>query len=328
MPEFRKDRIANRWVIIATERAERPIFREASDAAACPFCAGNEHMTPPEILRLRDKSDVSTPHNWSVRVVPNKYPALVPDGNATEITDESSAIHNGIGAHEVIIESPDHVTDMARLGQTQLEAILRAYRDRINELRADRRFRYILIYKNQGIEAAATLEHVHSQLIALPIIPTLVMEEINAAKNHHEANRRCVFCDAVRQETDRGERLVAENTRYLAICPFAPRFPYETWILPKQHSSSFERGTQKDDVDLAGILRDTLTRLNRSLNGPAFNYFIHSNPLDQKENDYYHWHMEIIPKLIQVGGFEWGSGSYINIVTPEQSARSLRAALP
>ena len=328
MPEFRKDPTLDRWVIIATERAERPIRREASDSAPCPFCAGNEHMTPPEVLLLRDKSDASSLPNWTVRVVPNKYPALVPDGNATEMADEGYAVHSGIGVHEVIIESPDHVTDMALLGQTQLEAILRAYRDRIIELRTDRRFRYILIYKNEGIEAGATLEHVHSQLIAMPMVPKLVLEEINAAKNYHEANRRCVFCDAARKETHGGERFVAENASYLVICPFAPRFPYETWILPKRHSSSFERGIQKDDFDLAVILRDTLTRLKRSLNGPAFNYFIHSNPLDQEENDYYHWHMEIIPKLIQIGGFEWGSGSYINIVTPEQSARSLRAALP
>jgi UDPglucose--hexose-1-phosphate uridylyltransferase len=157
--------------------------------------------------------------------------------------------------------------------------------------------------------------------------PRLVLEEIKAAKTYREANRRCFFCDAARKESNGGERLVAENARYLVICPFASRFPYETWILPKRHLSSFEHGSQKDDVDLARILSDTMIRLSRRLKGPPFNYFIHSNPLDQEENDYYHWHMEIIPKLIQVGGFEWGSGSYINIVTPEQSAQSLREAL-
>ena len=327
MPEFRKDPTVDRWVIIATERAKRPIRPEGSDAAQCPFCAGNESLTPPEILVLRDEGNPSSFPNWAVRVVPNKYPALVPEGSTTQITDENYEVHNGIGAHEVIVESPHHVTDMALLGEKQFEAILRAYRHRIMELRIDRRFRYILIYKNQGIEAGATLEHVHSQLIAMPMIPKLVLEENNAAKNYYEANRRCVFCDAIGKETHGGERFVIENARYLVMCPFAPRFPYETWILPKKHSSFFEHNTQQDDDDLAGILRETLIRLNR-LGSPAFNYFIHSNPLDQEENNYYHWHMEIIPKLIQVGGFEWGSGSYINTVTPEQSARSLRAALP
>ncbi len=300
---------------------------EASDTTLCPFCAGNEHMTPPESLLLRDNDPSSLP-NWTVRVVPNKYPALVSDGSATQMTDENYEVHSGIGVHEVIIESPYHITDMALLGEKQFKAVLRAYRHRILELRTDRRFRYILIYKNQGIEAGATREHVHSQLIAMPIVPKLALEEINAAKDYYEANRRCVFCDAIRKETDGGARFVIENARYLVICPFAPRFPYETWILPKQHSSFFEHNTQQDDDDLAGILRETLNRLSRSLSGPAFNYFIHSNPLDQEKSKCYHWHMEIIPKLIQVGGFEWGSGSYINTVTPEQSASSLRSALP
>ena len=327
MPEFRKDPTVDRWVIIATERAKRPVHREASDTALCPFCAGNESMTPPEVLVFRDNGVPSSLPNWTVRVVPNKYPALVPDGSGLETTSENYEARIGTGAHEVIIESPHHVTDVTLLSERQFGAVLRAYRSRIMELRTDKRFRYILIYKNQGTEAGATLEHVHSQLIAMPMIPKLILEEIETAKNYYQANRRCVFCDVIRQETA-GERFVTGNARYLVICPFAPRFPYETWILPKQHASLFERNTQPDDVDLAGVLRETLIRLNRSLGGPAFNYFIHSNPLDQGENNTYHWHMEIIPKLIQVGGFEWGSGSYINTVTPEQSARSLRAAIP
>ena len=327
MPEFRKDPTVDRWVIIATERAKRPVHREASDTALCPFCAGNESLTPPEVLVFRDQSDPSGLPNWTVRVVPNKYPALVPDGSRLETTSENYEARIGTGAHEVIIESPHHVTDVTLLSESQFGAVLRAYRSRIMELRTDKRFRYILIYKNQGTEAGATLEHVHSQLIAMPMIPKLILEEIETAKNYYQANRRCVFCDVIRQETA-GERFVSENARYLVICPFAPRFPYETWILPKQHASLFERSTQQDDVDLARILRETLIRLNRSLGSPAFNYFIHSNALDQGENNTYHWHIEIIPKLIQVGGFEWGSGSYINTVTPEQSARSLRAAIP
>ena len=327
MPEFRKDPTVDRWVIIATERAKRPIESEASYTALSPFCAGNESQTPPEVLVFRDQSDPSGLPNWTVRVVPNKYPALVPDGSRLETTGENYEARIGTGTHEVIIESPHHVTDVTLLSESQFGAVLRAYRSRIMELRTDKRFRYILIYKNQGTEAGATLEHVHSQLIAMPMIPKLILEEIETAKNYYQANRRCVFCDVIRQETA-GERFVSGNARYLVICPFAPRFPYETWILPKQHASLFERNTQPDDVDLAGILRETLIRLNRSLGGPAFNYFIHSNPLDQGENNAYHWHMEIIPKLIQVGGFEWGSGSYINTVTPEQSARSLRAAIP
>ena len=285
-------------------------------------------MTPPEVLVLGSESDLSSLPNWSVRVVPNKYPALVPDGSGLEIADKNFEARSGIGAHEVIIESPDHVSDVALLSERQFEIILRAYRHRIMELRTDRRFRYILIYKNQGIEAGATLEHVHSQLVAMPMIPKRILEEIKTAEDYYVANRRCVFCDILRKETKQRERVVIENARFLVICPFAPRFPYETWILPKKHSSFFEHNTQPDDIDLAQMLREILIRLKHSLGAPAFNYVIHSNPLDGNDNDYYHWHVEILPKTIRVGGFEWGSGSYINPVTPEQSARSLRAAMP
>jgi UDPglucose--hexose-1-phosphate uridylyltransferase len=332
MPELRKDPIANRWVIISPERSKRPLRKiatpEASDIAQCPFCAGNENMTPPEVLAFRDQSNPSSLLDWTVRVVPNKYPALVPDESGVAIADENYQTHDGIGAHEVIIESPRHVMDVALLNVTQIAAVLRAYRHRIMELRTDSRFRYILIYKNQGIEAGATLEHVHSQLIAMPMIPKLVLEEINGSKTYYDANGWCVFCDIVRKETNARQRVVIENARFIVICPFAARFPYEIWILPKTHASFFERNSQQDDFDLAAILRETLLRVDRSLGGTAFNYFIHSNPIDQSENNYYHWHVEIIPKLIQVGGFEWGAGSYINTVTPEQSARLLREALP
>jgi len=332
MPEFRKDAIVDRWVIISTERARRPLVQgasgELSDTGPCPFCAGNEAMTPPEVLVFRDESEPPNSPQWTVRVVPNKYPAVVPDGSGTQIADELYAVQDGIGAHEVIIESPSHVTDMALLSNEQFEAILRAYGERITDLRGDRKLRYVLIYKNQGVEAGATLEHVHSQLVALPMIPQRVLDEIGAAQNYYESNRRCVFCDVIRRETDGRERFVMENDRFIVICPFAPRFPYETWILPKRHASFFEPNSQPDSFDLARILRETLRRLNRSLGNPPFNYVIHSNPLDQEGNDYYHWHIEVLPKLIRVGGFEWGSGFYINTVTPEQSARSLRAALP
>ena len=221
-------------------------------------------MTPPEVLVFHDQGEQSSLSNWTVRVVPNKYPALVPDSGGFDTTDRSNEVRSGVGVHEVIIESPYHVTDVTLLGESQLEAVLRAYRTRITELRGDRRFRYILIYKNQGAEAGATLEHVHSQLIAMPMVPKLILEEINTAKSYYQANRRCVFCDVIRQESA-SERFVTENARYLVICPFAPRFPYETWILPKQHASFFERNTQQDDVDLAGMLRETLIRLKHSL---------------------------------------------------------------
>jgi len=189
MPEFRKDPISDRWVIIATERAKRPAHREVSDNTQCPFCAGNENMTPPEVLVFRDQGNLFSFPNWTVRVVPNKYPALEPDGiEKLDTVRENHDVRSGIGTHEVIIESPHHVTDVTLLGENQFEAVLRAYRTRIMDLRDDKRFRYILIYKNQGTEAGATLEHVHSQLIAMPMIPKLVLGEMNTATNYYQAN--------------------------------------------------------------------------------------------------------------------------------------------
>jgi UDPglucose--hexose-1-phosphate uridylyltransferase len=330
MSELRKDPIVDRWVIISTERANRPVhygLNNDSSVSACPFCAGNEDQTPPELLVFRDKTDSSAAAPWTVRVVPNKYPALVPVDSGSILTGENE-VHSGFGAHEVIIESPRHVTDMALLSESQFQEIVRAYHDRIKELRADRRFRYILIYKNQGAEAGATLEHVHSQIIALPMVPAQVLEEIQGSKDYYDLNKRCVFCEMIRGENGAHQRLVTENRHFMALCPFAPRFAYETWILPKKHASVFEQTAGQHAVDLGAILRETLVRLGRSLGNPPFNYFIHSNPLAESENDHYHWHLEIMPTLIQVGGFEWGSGSYINTVTPEQSARALRNAIP
>jgi UDPglucose--hexose-1-phosphate uridylyltransferase len=327
MPELRKDPIVDRWVIISPERANRPLGHADLAKADCPFCPGNEAMTPPQVLAFPDDEAQASSSGWSVRVVPNKYPALVPEESGKIIEVDNYEIRSGLGAHEVIIESPRHVTDIASLSESQFEKILRAYRTRIMVLQADSRFRYILVYKNQGNEAGATLEHAHSQLIALPMIPKQAVEEITAAKAYYQANKRCIFCHLIRKETGARQRVVAENAGFIVICPFAPRFPYETWILPKKHLSSFAQDSQSKDSDLAGILRDTLIRLDRTLDSPPFNYFIHSDPTHEDENNYYHWHLEILPKLVRIGGFEWGSGSYINTVTPEESARLLREAI-
>jgi len=210
------------------------------------------------------------------------------------------------------------------LSENQLEKILHAYRDRIVQLRNDKRWRFILIYKNQGTQAGATLEHIHSQLIALPTVPKAVHEEIEGAKGYHDANGRCVYCAMIDQEIRDHSRIVAEGELFIVLCPYASRLPYETWILPKRHASSFEWGSKEDYVDLSRSLRQTLIRLNRRLENPPFNYLIHSNPLAEVENAYYHWHIEVLPKLSQVGGFEWGSDAYINSVAPEDAARQLR----
>jgi UDPglucose--hexose-1-phosphate uridylyltransferase len=330
MPELRKDPIMGRWVIIATERARRPSdfshAREGRKRTECAFCVGHEHETPSEVLAYRTKGGAQDSRDWSVRVVPNKFPALRIEGELGRRGEGIFDMMNGVGAHEVIIESPDHTVDLAELSEEQIEDVLWAYHDRVHDLKRDRRFRYILIFKNHGAEAGASLEHTHSQLIALPIIPLNVAEELNGAREYYRHKERCVFCDLIRQEREDQVRLVAENDEFVTVCPFAPRFPFETWILPKIHGEAFERITKHEYGNLARSLRDALRRLNKALDAPPYNYVIHSSPAREPEDGYYHWHVEIMPKLTKVAGFEWGTGFYINPVPPEDAARHLREA--
>lgn len=328
MPEFRKDLITGRCTIISTERAKRPQQHlgesRSADLEPCPFCPGNENQTPPEVLAYRAPRTQPNAPGWTVRVVPNKYPAVINDDPGVTHSDGLYKSTRAVGVHEVIIEAPDHVKHMARLGDQQIAAVLHAYRDRMLELRKDRRWRYILIYKNQGAQAGATLEHAHSQLIALPEIPQSIVEEINGARAYFGSMGRCVYCDIVQQELCDRRRLIAESERFIVFCPYAARFPYETWILPKRHSPFFECTGADEYEELSRCLREILIRLDRALDNPSLNYVVHSKPFAEPASVHYDWHFEILPKVTQVAGFEWGSGSFINPVAPEDAARLMR----
>ena len=332
MPELRKDPITGRWVIISTDRAKRPndFIRESVEIKGtgfCPFCYGNEEKTPPEILAYGRNGGQPNKPGWRVRVVPNKFPALGIEGDLDRQGEGLFDKMNGIGAHEVIIETPDHATTLATLSEKGMEEVLWAYRDRVLDLKNDRRFRYILIFKNHGEAAGASLEHSHSQLIALPIVPKRVREEVDNAKKYYMEKERCIFCDMIRQEMDDGERVIAENDTFIALAPYAPRFPFETWLLPKPHASAYENTQSPVYTGMAKLLRNLLARLDVTLHRPAYNFMIHTSPLGEEINDHYHWHIELIPKLTKVAGFEWGSGFYINPTPPEESARFLREAV-
>lgn len=328
MPQLRKDPVVGRWVVISTERAKRPHAYSRRPALRkndpCPFCPGNEGATPPEITALRTEGSRPNEPGWTLRVVPNKFPALTIERNGNLRRDGVYDLMDGLGAHEVIIESPDHDTNMGMLNEQQFEAVLRIYRERILDLRKDQRFRYIQIFKNQGAEAGETIEHTHSQVIALPIVPSHITEELSGAEKYYKDKAHCVYCDIVEQEREGNNRLVSESENFIVLCPFAPRLPFETWILPRRHSSYFEQGSEQEYVDLSRTLKKTLIRLNRSLDNPPFNYLIHSQPFEHAGQSPYHWHIEIMPRLTQIAGFEWGTGFYINPVAPEDSASALR----
>lgn len=332
MPELRKDPIIGRWVIISTERGKRPsAFQSVSarhEAALCPFCPGHEDATPPEVLAYREPGSEPNRPGWKLRVISNKYPALRIEGDLNQTPKGIYERMDGVGAHEVIIETPDHARDLAEMTEDEMMLVLRAYRERMLDLERDNRFQYILVFKNHGVRAGASLEHSHSQLIATPIVPKRVAEELEGSRRYYNFKERCVFCDILTQELMESDRVVRDFDSFLAFQPFASRFPFETWILPKSHQSHFLEMSDAEARGLAICLRDSLIRLKLALNDPPFNFILHTRPVGKERFDHYHWHFEIIPKLTRVAGFEWGSGFYINPTLPEEAAMYLRSMDP
>jgi UDPglucose--hexose-1-phosphate uridylyltransferase len=328
MPELRKDPISGRWVIISIERGKRPsdfgVRVSTKKGGFCAFCEGNERTTPPEIFAFGpDGRQPNTP-GWTLRVVPNKFPALNIEGELNREGEGMFDKMNGVGAHEVFIECPDHNMTLSTMPLSSVEAVLKAFHLRMSDLRNDPRFKYILIFKNEGDAAGASLEHTHSQLIALPIVPQLVEEEISQSKQYFGYKERCIFCDIIRQESESGRRVISENEDFLALAPFAPRSPFETMILPRRHESQF--APKSSFTLLAEILQKTLKQMDKVLDLPPYNMMFHTSPFRDEENEYYHWHIEIIPKLTKIAGFEWGSGFYINPTPPEEAAEFMREA--
>jgi UDPglucose--hexose-1-phosphate uridylyltransferase len=328
MPELRRDPVTGRWVIISTDRQKRPQDFHFEPATVrgrehCPFCPGHEAMTPPEVLAYRHGSAPNTP-GWDLRVVPNKYPALQVEGTLDREGEGMFDRLSGIGAHEVIIETPDHDRPLAAQSEIEIERVLWSWRERMLDLKRDFRLKYILVFKNHGAAAGATLEHPHDQLIALPIVPDFVRDEIDGARRHFALKERCVFCDIVAQERRDERRLIQENADMIAIAPYAPRFAFETWILPRRHASRFEEAAKSDYECLARLLKAVLQRFDRALASPPFNLVLHTSPFAEEVGDVYHWHIEIMPRLTRVAGFEWGTGFAINPTPPEEAAQVLR----
>ncbi len=322
MPELRKDPILGRWIIIARERRKRPtdfiVGKMPHRGGFCPLCPGNEKTTPAEVLSYRNNEG-----QWQLRVVPNKYPALVINGN---LDKEGEGIYdkmNGIGAHEAIIETPDHRADFSNLPMEQLVRIFYAYRDRMLDLEKDSRFKYVMVFKNFGREAGASLEHPHSQLVALPILPRMIVSELDGSLSHYRYKERCIFCDMIRQEVKEDKRVICQNDHFIVIAPYAPRFPFEMWVLPKSHSSSYQDQDTDSFLSLANIFSESIRRLNSCIPEVSYNFVLHTSPLRSSPLEHYHWHFEIMPQLTMVAGFEWGSGFYINPISPESAARYL-----
>lgn len=330
LPELRKDPVTSRWVIISTERGKRPsdfvTEPRPRRPVFCPFCPGNEDKTPPEILVYGNDGATPNTRGWRVRVIANKFPALVVEGDVNRQAEGIYHKMSGIGAHEVIIETPDHDQTLPAMPEQRVEEVLWAYRDRILVLKQDPRFEYVLIFKNHGEAAGASLEHTHSQLIATPIVPKRVREEMNGVKQYYAEKGRCVYCDMVQQELAHEERVVSANDHFVAMAPFASRFPFETWIVPRAHQAAFEHIGKEAYASLARILKGTLQRIEVLLSNPPYNFVLHNAPFREGNALEYHWRLEITPRLIRLAGFEWGTGFYINPTPPEEAAQYLRDA--
>ena len=339
MPELRKDPLIGRWVIVSTDRAKRPVDfltldeEDTASSEQCPFCEGREDQTPSEILAVRPAGGRPNTPGWQVRVVPSVKPILRIEGELNRRAKGLYDVMSGVGAHEVVIEAPHHTGNMAELPTEQIREALQTAVHRMRDLSQDARFRYVLWFKNYGFAAGAgRIFHSRSQLIATPVTPKRVKEELMGARRYFEDKERCLSCDLIAQERDMRERIVLESAHMIALCPFASRFPFEIVIFPKRHQCDFTALSPEEITDLASMMKQALSRLKIVLDDPPYNYVLHSAPFRRAnkagywktiEQDY-HWHLELIPRLTRVAGFEWGSGFYINPTPPEEAARYLR----
>jgi len=331
MSELRKDPIIGQWVSVRTKDSLMPENYVKDDhtqrhAATCQFCPDREHLTPPEVDALRHNGSIANAPGWQVRVVPNKFPALKIEGTLDELRLGLYEQSNGIGAHEVVIENPAHEKNMADYTIDELAAVIEQYQRRIRDLTKDKRFKYIIVFKNYGESAGTSVEHAHSQIIALPMVPKYVLGELEGIGKHYHTHQRCVFCDIIAQEQEENERIISVNDEFIAFCPYVSRYAFEFWIAPKAHGLKFTAMERASGRALAGILKDALQRLKACLSDPSFNYYLHIAPVNTGGLPDYHWHIEVVPKLRRTTGFELGTGFYVVHTSPEKAAGYLRAA--
>jgi UDPglucose--hexose-1-phosphate uridylyltransferase len=334
MPELRFNPATRDWVIISTERAKRPedfaakAYAVDSDASVhCPFCAGHENKTPPEIYAIREPGTQPNTPGWKVRVTRNAFPALQPAGEPHRTKTPAGFLKmNGIGEHEVIIESPDHARIIATMETAQVEDIFLVYRARYVELAKDPRFESIILFKNHGRGAGTSLSHPHSQLIALPLFPYNMRERLDIAREHFDEQGICLYCDMINMERSEKVRIVHETDNFIAFVPYAPRMPFEMWVLSKDHGSNFENVSDESCRELARVIQTVLGKLYRAVGNPDFNFAIYSAPLRENNLEYFHWNLKIFPRVAMPAGFEIGSGMSIVSVIPEAAAEYLRKA--
>jgi UDPglucose--hexose-1-phosphate uridylyltransferase len=330
MSELRRDITTGEWVILAAERGRRPEdfgqrnSAESAGATSCPFCPGQESRTPSETYAVRPDGPANGP-GWLVRVIPNKYPAVRP-----EFPIDRQGMRgifprqSGSGFHEVIIEGTRHDIDLADLGDDAILRVVDAYHARYRALRQDRNVRFIQVFRNHGERAGTSLRHPHSQLVALPLVPAAIRGRLEFAAHYFEATGSNVYGDLLRAERDAAERIVAESPRFVVFEPFASRTPFETWIAPNRNRAAFGEVEPEELADFATTLGQTLRRLRNVLGQFDYNYVIHTAPCGEEHRQDFCWHLQIIPRLTEMAGFELSTGMEINVTAPEDAAARLR----
>jgi UDPglucose--hexose-1-phosphate uridylyltransferase len=339
MPEIRKEITKGLWTIVAPTRGDRP-FDFSSEAGNksekevdpdCPFCPGNESDTPEEITAIRTEEEGDS--SWKVRVFPNKFPALDPEGSSAVIEGDVFKSIGGLGYHEVIAETPRHDRELADLSVKEIELVIRTYLDRFRRLSDKPEIKYVSIFKNHGRRAGASLKHSHSQIMGTTFLPNTFKQEYGLAEEYLNEAGSCLYCDVIRAEKREAERIVLENEDFIVICPYGSRFPYETRILPKKHSNVFRNLSDEEINGLSSALKETLTTLTRKLGTFPYNFTIHTAPANasisgSETGESYHWHLEIMPRVTTPAGFERGTNNFINIVSPEKAAKELSQRVP
>ncbi len=326
MSELRQSRATREWFVIATERAKRP--KDFTGTASpredmeysekCPFCPGNEEMTPDTAYVY--EADGS----WLVRSVPNKFSAFSPAGDRQRENHGVYRTMQGVGIHEVIIESPRHNDSFVTMKPRHIEQVIRAYVNRFNEAMQDDRIEAVMIFKNYGQSAGSSLAHPHSQMIAMPLVPAPMRRRLDAAKHYFDDMGSCVYCDMLAQEIQEEVRIITRNDSFVAFCPYASGSAFESWIMPLRHEPSFGNITREEIRDMASILSDLMNRYHYGLGDPDFNITIQTPPRDESNDRSYHWYLEVFPKLTKTAGFELGTGMLINVTLPKENARFLR----
>ncbi len=325
MAELRREPVTRMWVVVTTDHPKepedylpfKPPYRQQEQEGPCPFCPGNEGMTPEETFSLNGKEE-----EWAIRVIPNKFPFFHIEGEFGRRPEGMYDVMEAIGAHEIVVESPEHHQNLATMDPRQIEKILRGYRARLVDLEKDRRFEQFLILKNYP---GVFNRHPHSHILAMPVIPRRIDEEIWGTLDYYQRKERCIFCDIIKEEISARKRVILETVHFLIFSPFASRFPFETWIIPKTHSPDFHHITEEEIGDLSVGIQSLFLCFSKLLSDPPYSLTFHTSPVQSRfHRPEYHWHIETRLRIGLREGFEWGTGFFVNPTPPEMAAAYLR----